>query len=188
MIKINGTTGIYDNIVRNPHVRYGRNTVDNFFNFISNQDPNDEIDYEYRYSPNNSKKQINTMSLMGASFEELGNDKISIEDFVIGEQPPKEEFEKRLKSVQMLDLNKDKCIDIAEYGAYMLLEDSRSSINNKPNGVIDYYGQENMLELMDSVNKALVVPKLKNFYQTYHLKEAQEEFLKDKNNSIILDA
>jgi len=203
---IDGQNGIYDGVIKNSSVKYGRNAADNHVEYLNDakrpnlkevhksskgdfQKKSDEwldnlppLKFEYRYMPNSRK--VDTQALMGAAYEEMGkNTEIKTEELSAKLQ---EAFGDNA-SAKAVDLNKDGNIDLGEYSASVLLADimsKKSPILNGANGVITDEGQNKTLPYASKRNYGVAYKTYNAIYQQYDLKSAQEEFLKDKNNLV----
>ena len=217
---INGQNGIYDGVVKNSSVRYGRNAADNNMKYLADYTKqndavfpdlkglhnlsNDEFEakmnelqtackksdawlnslpplkFEYRYMPNSDS--VDTQALMGAAYEEMGQKtEIKTSELTAKIQ---EAFGNNA-TAEAVDLNKDGNIDLGEYSASILLSDIMSDENpslNGANGVITDEGQDKIIPYASKRNYNIAYKTYSAIYQSYDLKSAQEEFLKDDNN------
>lgn len=212
--KIDGSKGKYnENNVSNPSVRYGRNSVQNFYSYLSQPmiydnhavppildfglnpeaadnnikkmekytEANEQylnslppLEYEYRYMPNIHKSQdIDTDSLLGAAYEEMGCKRnISVDDMDKSIAPNEN------SSASSMDINKDGKIDIGEYGSSILAADMISNGGNIK-GTINNQGHNAILELNKKSNAEAAEALYSSLYNQYNLKDATNNFKAD---------
>ena len=160
------------------------------------------LNFEYTYSEVNDGL-IDTMSLMGASYEELGGASIKTSELskklketftpsifkqllsnlkakLKGRPTDKIVHHKTKLTAKGIDLNNDGKINVAEYATNILASDIYS--NGKVEGVINNQGQNRLLGDAKKENIAQTREMYSALYQQYNLKEAQEKFLSDLNN------
>ena len=146
---------------------------------------------------------IDTQSLMGASFEELGKTSIktktlskqlkntftpsifkqildNIKAFFNGKPTRRLEFHSSKVTAKALDLNNDGAIDIGEYATSILLVDKLS--NGEIMGKENNKGMNASIAYATKRNYKNAKAEFQALYNQYNLKEAQEEFLKNPNN------
>ncbi len=179
---INGTSGKYDNLVKNDSVRYGRNACNNYKTYINDlsTEKMPPIQFEYRYMPDG---KINPYALIGNAYEELGQKvKVKTEDL-------NKQFETMPEcSADALDINKDGYVDIAEYSTSTLVQDVLSKDDkfnidpSKVTGIINNMGESKSFALNYKKNEDSARNIYQNLYNEFNLGKAQEEFLSDKNN------
>ena len=144
---IDGSSGIYDGKIRHPNVKYGRNAISNFENYLEIRSKNlaeniPETDsfvkaeefsprFELKYMPRNiNYLSINAMALIGAAFQEMGREIFLSKEQLT--QTLKNKFknsvgiEKEEINADILDINKDDKIDVGEYAASILASDMLS--------------------------------------------------------------
>lgn len=219
---INGNSGPYDGKINNPSVKYGRNSIANFFttykstpfspqkydaSLHAKELDNDKFEkaiekmdaetvsnlptkFEYKYMPGEINSQnIDKMALLGAAYEEMGQKT----DMPLDELNQKIQVlsdDKNKISADAMDLNGDKKVDIAEYSASILLEDSLSKDPNKADatnisGKVNSQGQKAMLDYFNINNKSTTTQTpsiLKDLYTKFALADAQKAFQADPNN------
>lgn len=215
---INGNQGKYDNVVANQSVKYGRNAVDNYNQYLlefAKQPPSlpkvssflelsdDEffktmaeyesqtleltpIDYSMRYQPESVKKgNVDVMALLGAAYEEMGK------NFSLGVKGLTEKLQKTLGSsnvsVQALDINKDKEIDMAEYATSILVSDMFSSDPfqvdfDNITGEVTNEGENASLALINEKNYVEASEIFSTVYKEFNLGAAQKFFKNNTNN------
>ncbi len=199
---INGKNGKFDGKIQNPSVKYARNAIDNYKKtypsdpdtfqktFFDKENPTLQIkdfpplDFKMQYAPKKSSKP-DTMALIAAAFEEMG------QRFFISV----EELTNQLKaafggtnqqvSAKALDLNNDGKVDLAEYSTSILLEDINSE-DSSSFGEIDNQGQLSILPYANIKNQDVAKEHFNKLFSFYKLADAQSQFLKDSNNSIIV--
>lgn len=223
---IDGSKGYYDGKVLNPSVRYGRNAIDNYKNYLADfsydagnssdtfesnkktkkliKNPIDAIKqlfykknppegYNNRYTPYETNYRfLDKFALMGSAYEQM-DENISM---------PTSEFTKRLQAMsdanwgegeiildgEVLDLNRDGKIDLAEYSASIILEDalSKDEIFDEHNvtGCVTEKGEDRAIDYFEPYNYTNSRITFKKIYRTFHLEKAQERFLADKNNLV----
>lgn len=163
------------------------------------------IQFEYKYSEG---KKLDVISLMGASYEEMKASSISVKDFnkkinetfreksvfaqimdkikgvFTGEKTPKINFHpfRPKLDVGVCDFNKDKKIDLGEYATSILIADKLS--NGEIDGTITTEGENASLAYINKKNRKAASSDLKYLYEQYNLREAQAEFLSDRNNLV----
>ena len=148
---------------------------------------------------------IDTISLMAASYEELGGTSIKtaalskklkdmftpsifkqltlkFKAFLKGIKTPKIKYHPNKMSAKAYDLNDDGKIDTAEYAASIIVSDNLS--NGKTDGTITNQGMNKSLAYAIESNFDVAREELSEIYESYNLKAAQEEFLSDPNNLI----
>lgn len=128
------------------------------------------LQYEYRYIPNFVNGKLDKKAVLGAAFEEMGQNKeLSVK-----------EFEKRYlindsQTAEPLDINKDGKIDIAEYGSNIIAADILSKGTTDPmkaNGIINAQGMNAVLEYSKKSNAAAAAKLYANIYNTHKLSSA----------------
>ena len=219
---INGQNGIYDGKISNPSVKYGRNSVANYQEYLNDYtqprvefpdlaglsqlsedkfekklnelgcaiDKLDEslnslppLDFEQKYMPDG---KFDKMALMGAAYEEMGKrTSISTEEL---NASLKEVFSDQV-SIDALDLNKDEKIDLAEYGASILLADILSTNSDElkisnVDGTITKDGQNAVLPYGNIKNYDIANKTYQAIYNAFSLDDAQNKFVSDSNNLI----
>lgn len=229
-VQINGLTGIYDKTINDASVRYGRNAVNNYQNYIQSycsktsklskcnpekiaslsydkfskkmQKANSSaccsdkfsqipLNYELRYQQEGEKGAINTMSLMGAAYEQLGQ-KIALPVRKVTKmfQSSFSQFKNKI-SANALDTNKDKKIDLAEYASYMIVSDilstePESSIlyGESATGTITNQGKNASYSLFDKSFEQQSKKIFEEIQYDFELDAAQEVFISEPNNLI----
>ncbi len=163
------------------------------------------VKFEYTYAQCPGGK-LDVMSLMGASYGEMGTKSKSTKEFSKSLQKtfskpnifmqivnnvkaffkgqPREKLELHpvKMSVDAFDINKDKKIDIAEYSVSILVSDMLS--NGQIDGTVTNRGENASLAYANAKNAAAAKHVAENLYNKYDLGTAQEEFLKDENNLV----
>lgn len=160
------------------------------------------VSFEYTYSELNGNS-IDTISLMGASYEELGGVSIktkeltkklkdtftpsifkqiisNIKALIKGRPTSKITYHREKLSAKGADLNNDGKIDIAEYAANILAGDLYS--DGKIDGKINNHGENQLIN--DAKKKNIIRTKARYFalYQKFNLGKAKQEFLDNSNN------
>ena len=155
--------------------------------FLSTDFP--PIKFNMRYAENKSGKP-DTLAVLSAAYEEMNKrTSVSVSELTKTLQQGVSPEHKELVSAESLDINKDGQIDVAEYGASILIEDMLStdpaSLNAKNvNGVITDEGQVNLLTFAAKQNYTPALETFKAVYNDFKLDEAKQNFLKDKNNLV----
>ena len=125
------------------------------------------LQYEYRYIPNFVNGKLDKKAVLGAAFEEMGQNKeLSVK-----------EFEKRYlindsQTAEPLDINKDGKIDVAEYGSNIIAADILSKGTTDPmkaNGIINAQGMNAVLEYSKKSNAAAATKLYSNIYNAHKL-------------------
>lgn len=162
------------------------------------------INFEYTYSELNDDS-IDMMSLMGASYEELGGVFVktselskklkdtftpsifkqiisNIKALIKGRPTSKITYHREKLSAKGADLNNDGKIDIGEYAANILASDLYS--DGKIDGKINNQGENQLIN--DAKKENLIQTKVRYtaLYQKFNLNEAQQEFLNNSNNLV----
>lgn len=233
---INGSKGYYDNKIKNPSVRYGRNSVNNFKNYLkafdyviievsdsdklSGQPETDTFeasskgkkkssieiieqlidknvppsDYEHRYTPcATDYRFLDKNALLGAAYEEMNElTSIPVKDLTqMLQQMSDETWGKSeiLMGADVLDLNNDGKIDLAEFSASILLEDALSKDDSRfdehnVDGSVTDQGETAGTEYLEKDNYAMARIVFKKIYKLFNLGQAQKDFLSDKNNIV----
>lgn len=162
-------------------------TIKNAQDFLSTEIP--PLRFNMRYAENKAEKP-DTLAVLSAAYEEMNRKtSVSVSELTKTLQAGVSEQNKDLVSADSLDLNKDGKIDVAEYGASILVEDmlstDSSSLNAKNvTGEITDEGQINLLSFASKQNYAPAFETYKAVYKDFKLDEAKQEFLKDKNNLV----
>ncbi len=158
--KINGNSGIYDNKIQNPSVRYGRNAADNYQKYLEGgQIPPLSREYNFQTLEDISEftKELNSPEQQRAlkyptqfSYKYLPGT-VDVQNIDTGAllgsafeemgkttKIPVKDFTQQLQSAlgpnvsaEALDINKDSNIDIGEYATSTLVADMLSSDNTK---------------------------------------------------------
>ena len=126
---INGSSGCYDNQIKNNSVRYGRNAIANQKIYLSDLGSKigTPINFELNYQPKSTKKgNVDFMALLGSAYEEMGK-KVSIclKEFNDNLQNTFGTSENQV-SIDALDINGDNKIDLSEYATSTLIFDMLS--------------------------------------------------------------
>ena len=160
------------------------------------------VKFEYTYSELKDGS-IDTVSLMGASFEELGDVSVktkklskqlkdtftpgifrqilaNIKAFFNGRSLNKIEFYKSKASAKALDLNNDGNVDISEYAASILVADKLS--DGKIDGKENNQGSNNLLAYTIGANYNEAKAEFSALYDQYNLAQAKQDFLSESNN------
>ena len=162
------------------------------------------VRFEYTYSELDGDS-IDTMSLMGASYEELGGVSIktrkmskmlkdtftpsifkqiisNIKAKLKGRPTSKITYHREKLSAKGVDLNNDGRIDVAEYAANILASDLYS--DGKIDGKINNQGENQLIN--DAKKKNIIRTKARYFalYQKFNLGKAKQEFLDNSNNLV----
>ena len=144
------------------------------------------INFVYKYMPGNiTDGKINTQALMGAAYEELGQnasvDNKKLTDFI-------QQGHNVKMTAEALDLNSDGRIGIDEYAASILTCDALSEADlidiKNINGVINNKGENTSFTYATETNKEAAKEIYAELYRHYDLGAAKDEFLSDKNNLV----
>ena len=225
VFKINGQNGIYNSQPMSSSVRYGRNAMDNYKNYIntlkleevefpdiadlatlSQEEFDAKMDllelsldkmakeklpmlkFECRYMPSSNK--IDKQALLGASFEEMGTVEIPTKILNnriqnnMDEIFPEEDYQ---MTADMLDINKDGKVDVAEYATSILVEDALSKDSThfdskNINGSFNNDGENALYKYHTKSNYEIASAIFKGVYEMYGLDKAKEDFLSNSNN------
>ena len=129
----------------------------------------------------------NKQALIADSYEEMGQQtRIKTQELT---RQMQNAFGNKV-SAEALDINKDGNIDLAEYSCSVLVSDYLSSDSNPDNkkridGVITNNGENAALAYASKKNYNVAYETYKSLYENYDLKNAQDEFLNDPNNTLI---
>lgn len=190
---ISGQSGIYDNKVTSPEVRYGRNATDNYMNYTKDLEKSDNMPplaFEYRYVPDG---KYSTLALMGNAYEELGKKtEVSVEELNKKFADTNKEIGQK-SGVELcadaLDLNNDGKVDLAEYATSTMATDMLDSLDEKTmptvnniDGVITNNGENAALKLYTKNNIQPAKQIFTNLYNTFNLNNAMNEFKSNQNN------
>ena len=190
---ISGQSGIYDNKVISPEVRYGRNATDNYMNYTKDLEKSDNMPplaFEYRYVPDG---KYSTLALMGNAYEELGKKtEVSVEELNKKFADTNKEIGQK-SGVELcadaLDLNNDGKVDLAEYATSTMATDMLDSLDEKTmptvnniDGVITNKGENAALKLYTKNNIQPAKQIFTNLYNTFNLNNAMNEFKSNQNN------
>ena len=148
------------------------------------------VNFSCTYMPTS---KIDTVALMAVAYEEMEkrtsvstNEMTqmlqSTADLLTGQKGSQ-------MSAQSLDINNDGQIDVAEYGASILVEDALSADKNlvdsrNINGTFNNQGENALFAYGVKNNYALASATFKGIYQMYGLDRAQNEFLSNPNNLV----
>lgn len=210
---INGSTGPYDNKVNDSSVKYGRNSIANYYLYLNElgtgtsdvligQDskPAGEkasTNFSLKYLPEEkvSAENLNKLALLGAAFEDLGK-KISL---------PVEMMTKKIQqafgqnaSAAAFDTNNDGQIDIAENAAAILVKDMADKQSKEEiiktgkidlkasdiDGNISQAGKNNFAALISSAKTDVTKQTLSQIQQAFKLDEAKNIFVANTNNTV----
>ena len=133
------------------------------------------LEFEYRYMPQMPKGQVDKQAVLGAAYEEMGEEKeLSVKD-LDSRFAPDETF-----TSKALDINNDGKVDIAEYGSSILAADmlSKSETPDTANidGTINKNGFNAVLAYTQKSKAAAAAALYSKIYNTYNLGKAQKEF------------
>lgn len=211
---INGQSGGCDNKVKDPNVKYGRNAMWNYYEYLNEmgfgrsdkligedqtqyltKDPSLNSSLKYLPEEKPNKENLNKMALLGASFVDLGN-KLSI---------PLAQMNKLVKNAfgenataEAFDINNDGQIDLAENATALLIKDMAGKVDSKTaiqngnlelnadniDGTITNVGENNFGAFVAMKNLGTNKQTTKAIYETFQLNEAKNIFEKDPNNMI----
>ena len=175
---------VTDNMTTAPILDFGLNSdapqknIDKLDKFLKE---NDEylkalppLEFEYRYMPKMPKGQVDRKAVLGAAYEEMGENELSVKE-LDSRFAPDNTF-----TSKALDVNNDGKVDIAEYGSSILAADmlSKSDTPNPANidGTINKKGFDAVLAYTQK-SKAEAAAKLySSIYNTYNLGEAKKDF------------
>ena len=188
---ITGQNGIYDNKVKSPKVRYGRNACDNYMSYakdLANLDKMPPLEFEYRYVPDGKYSKL---ALMGNAYEELGRKtEVSVDElnkkFEVYNSMSESQSMPKL-GAEALDLNNDGKVDIAEYSASTMAADmldknqSECKIENL-DGIITNKGENASISLYTKDNCNKTKQLFTNIYNTFNLNEAMSDFKSNCDN------
>ena len=180
-------------LVQNPAISSSTDNLpdklNNFINDINNNLCNmPPLSFKLLYMRNTDNNKIDKDSLMGASFEELGEKTaLSLDEMNAKLSGLNGEVQ---ICADALDLNKDGYIDIAENAASILLADALSTSDgditpNNINGIISNEGQNRLLPYGNKKNYDIAYKTYASLYQYYNLEQAKNEFMQNKNNLVI---
>ena len=149
------------------------------------------INYELRYQPENKKGTVDTMALMGAAYEQLGQ-KASVSVRKANAMLKKSFLQlKNMVSAKSLDINKDRKIDLSEYASYMLASDMLSTEPTSSDlkrtnitGTITNQGENASYELFNKGIEEDARTIFKSIQSDFNLTKAQTEFTSEPNNLI----
>ena len=189
--KINGNNGKYtEDSITNPSVRYGRNSVQNFYTYIEQPIIKDNHAtppiLDLGLSPDAAEKNIEKIEKY-----------VKENDTYLKSLPPLE-YEYRYMpnlrkpgeinndalfgaayeenySAGSMDLNKDGVVDIGEYGASILTADMISN-NGNINGTINRNGHNAVLELNKKANAQAASELYSAVYNQFDLGNAAKKF------------
>lgn len=146
------------------------------------------LKFNLKYLPeeNVDYKNLNTMALLGAAYEELGK-KVSISTQELT-QKLQQAFGEKFNA-KFLDFNKDNNIDIGEYSTSILMSDmlSKDQVTLKAEnitGTITSHGENASLAYANVKNNEAATQDAQAIYTSFKLEEAQKEFVKEQNNLI----
>lgn len=190
---ISGQSGIYDNKVTSPEVRYGRNATDNYMKYTNDLAKSDNMPplaFEYRYIP---EGKYSTLALMGNAYEELGKKtEVSVEELNKKFADVNKEIGQKSGAelcADALDLNNDGKVDLAEYATSTMATDMLDSLDEKTmptvnniDGVITNKGENAALKLYTKNNIQPAKQIFTNLYNTFNLNNAMNEFKSNQNN------
>ena len=175
---------VTDNMTTAPILDFGLNpdapqkNIDKLDKFLKE---NDEylkalppLEFEYRYMPKMPKGQVDRKAVLGAAYEEMGENELSVKE-LDSRFAPDNTF-----TSKALDINNDGKVDVAEYGSSILAADmlSKSDTPNPANidGTINKKGFDAVLAYTQK-SKAEAAAKLySSIYNTYNLGEAKKDF------------
>ena len=133
------------------------------------------LEFEYRYMPQMPKGQVDKQAVLGAAYEEMGEEK----ELSVNELDSRFAPDKTFTS-KALDINNDGKVDIAEYGSSILAADmlSKSETPDTANidGTINKNGFNAVLAYTQKSKAAAAAALYSKIYNTYNLGEAQKEF------------
>lgn len=187
---INGNSGIYDNKIQNPSVRYGRNAINNYFGYLKDytSEVMPPLQFQIKYLPEDKVdfRTLNKEALMGAAFEEIGK-QTAVSTATLTRQFQSAFGDK--VSADALDLNHDGNIDIGEYATGTLLADmasTDSSVISTENitGTITTAGQNETLPYINKKNYAAAQANLSAIHQYFNLEAAKNVYAANANNLI----
>lgn len=189
---INGSSGCYDNQIKNNSVRYGRNAIANQKIYLSDLGSKigTPINFELNYQPKSTKKgNVDFMALLGSAYEEMGK-KVSIclKEFNDNLQNAFGSSENQV-SIDALDINGDNKIDLSEYATStlifdMLSTDSQNLDFDNVDGTITNEGHIASLCLINKKNHEMASQIFSTVHEKFNLDNAEAEFFADKNNLI----
>ena len=146
--------------------------------------------FAMKYMPGNLRyTRVNTMALLGASFEELGKRvSVATEELTAKLRTAFGNFKGSEKlSAEVLDINSDGQVDISEYATSILASDMLSGKGMKLeniNGIITDEGQLASLKLFTEEEKPFADRTFTTLHSLFGLSSAKDRFLADTNNLI----
>lgn len=149
------------------------------------------LDYELRYQPESKKGTVDTMALMGAAYEQLGQKaSISVRKATNMMKKSFSQF-KNMVSAKALDVNKDRKIDLSEYASYMIASDMLSTEPTSSDlkranitGTITNQGENASYALFNKGIEETARNIFKSIQSDFNLTKAQTEFTSEPNNLI----
>ncbi len=223
---IDGSSGKYDNKIKHPHVRYGRNAISNYEKYIAfrtnrlikNTPTEDSFEkaqeippetsvqtkrkkarkaapfkFELKYMPGTvNYLSLNTMALIGASFQEMGRktniSKEKLAEILKNKFKNSVGIEKEEINTKVLDINDDDKIDVGEYAASVLASDmlSRGTSGVKLDnirGSINNDGICRLSKLFDEENEEKGRKVFNLLYSFFYLNSYKNKVIFDKNST-----
>lgn len=201
---VTGATGNYDNKTNDPNVKYGRNAVSNYKEYLSDlSNPTNPLDtktdkyipvkYKLNYLPEDKVEftTLNKQALLGASYEDLGAAEKSVSEL----NKMGEKFSDQV-SYEAFDVNGDGKISVDENAVAILIKDmadnhptdevlttGKLDINTKDlDGACTETGDTNLWSFLKKDKVAASKQLVTQIYQAFGLDKAKTEFLKDNNN------
>jgi len=177
---INGSSGIYDNKINNPSIKYGRNAYLNYTSYVNDyaKESMPPLKFEYRYMPQKDGA-VDKLALLGSAYEELGQKtKVKTEELTNTiQQGMGSDY-----SADALDINKDGYVDAGEYAASTLVQDMLSSSGGKSlnkndvDGTINEAGMDVSMVLAKNNNRQIAEKIYTAVHNDFNLEEARQEF------------
>lgn len=208
---ITGKTGTWDNKVKNADVKYGRNAVGNYYDYLNelgfgtsakllheptDKDPSANFNLKYLPEEKADKTNLNKMALLGAAFADLGSKmSMSVEDM---NKIVKNAFGEKT-SVSAFDINNDGQIDVSENAVAFVIKDmadktptEEAAKNGKLNlsaddidGTITNVGENNFGAFLNSEKAEANKKVITQIHQILKLDEAKNIFASDANNTAV---
>lgn len=146
------------------------------------------LDYTVKYLSGKAgmNSEIDTVALLGAAFEDLGR-KLSVGTEKMTKDLQKT-FNSKNASADVLDLDKNGRIDIAEYATSILAADmlSKASLEKKDiDGKITKDGHMRLISFFNKRNNYLPERVFGHLYDFFALDLAKKEFMKNPNNRAV---
>ncbi len=180
---ITGQNGIYDKKITSSDVKYGRNAVANYNQYIKDIAKSPDLpplQFEYRYIPTGN---YSTQALMGNAYEELGKkNEVSVKELNEKLQSPE-------LTAEALDLNNDGKVDIGEYATSAMAADMLDADQTKCDvknldGKITNKGENASMQLYTKQNVQNAKALFTEIHKNFNLDKAMNEFKANPNNTV----